>query len=286
MAIDLTYIPYHGQAANDANEIRRGQAKSGTTHFHCYATAYIIRKNKRVTLAVCYARATQTMPEVLTSILQRLDQIDVGIKRVYLDKQFYNLAVITHLRRHYPQLNVIIPVIIRGRYGGTKALLKGRKSYQTTYYTMHSAKQGQATFKVAVVCKYSKGRYLRRGVAMFAYALLGPTMISLNQVYHEYRYRFGIESTYRLLNKVWAWTSSRNPKLRLLYVGIALILVNIWVYLKWNYLSCPRRGGRKVWELLFPLTLFKQFLLEAIKNIYGPVCTVSIPNTHWIQAIE
>jgi len=50
VAIDMTFIPYHGQAAKDPNEIRRSQAKSGTTHFHCYATAYVIKKNKRILL--------------------------------------------------------------------------------------------------------------------------------------------------------------------------------------------------------------------------------------------
>ena len=40
LAIDLTLLPYHGQAATDPHELVRGQAKSGTTHFHAYATAY------------------------------------------------------------------------------------------------------------------------------------------------------------------------------------------------------------------------------------------------------
>src|SRR3954471_21249712 len=43
LAIDLTLSPYHGQPLGDLNEIYRGQAKSGTTHFHAYATAYVGR---------------------------------------------------------------------------------------------------------------------------------------------------------------------------------------------------------------------------------------------------
>ena len=39
VAIDLTLIPYHGQPAHNAKEIYRGEPKSGTTHFHAYATA-------------------------------------------------------------------------------------------------------------------------------------------------------------------------------------------------------------------------------------------------------
>ena len=96
VAIDLTFIPYHGQAAQDPKEIRRGQAKSGTTHFHCYATAYVIKKNKRVTLALTFVQADDTLVEVLERLLARLRAFKVGIKRLYLDKQFYTIAVICH----------------------------------------------------------------------------------------------------------------------------------------------------------------------------------------------
>ena len=48
------------------------------------------------------------------------------------------------------------------------------------------------------------------------------------------------------MNRVRARTSSRSPGLRLLLVGIAMSLVNIWVYLKWAYLGLAqawRTGG-------------------------------------------
>src|SRR6478752_2918997 len=39
LAIDLTLIPYHGKPSRDLDEIYRSQARSGTSHFHAYATA-------------------------------------------------------------------------------------------------------------------------------------------------------------------------------------------------------------------------------------------------------
>ncbi|MDR2544281.1 MAG: hypothetical protein LBD03_01845 [Methanobrevibacter sp.] len=33
--------------------------------------------------------------------------------------------------------------------------------------------------------------------------------------------------------------------MRLLYVGLSFLLVNIWTYIKWTYLSIPRQGGRQ-----------------------------------------
>src|SRR5512135_3725717 len=52
LAIDLTLIPYYGRPFHDPDEIYRGQAKSGTSHFHAYATAYVIRKGQRYTVAL------------------------------------------------------------------------------------------------------------------------------------------------------------------------------------------------------------------------------------------
>jgi hypothetical protein len=47
VAVNLVLVPYHGQPDQDEREIKRGRARGGTTHFHCYASAYIILKNKR-----------------------------------------------------------------------------------------------------------------------------------------------------------------------------------------------------------------------------------------------
>ena len=38
LAADLVLIPYHGQPLHDPEEIYRSAAKSGTSHFHAYAT--------------------------------------------------------------------------------------------------------------------------------------------------------------------------------------------------------------------------------------------------------
>lgn len=75
---------------------------------------------------------------------------------------------------------------------------------------MRSSRHGEATLDVWVVRKYSKGKYDRHGVEWFVYAVLGDPNLSISEVYEEYRLRFGIESSYRLMNKVRARTTSRN----------------------------------------------------------------------------
>lgn len=54
IAIDLVLIPYYGEETTDG--VRRSQAKRSTTKFFCYASAYLIKKNKRVTLCFTFVR--------------------------------------------------------------------------------------------------------------------------------------------------------------------------------------------------------------------------------------
>ncbi|MDR2624518.1 MAG: hypothetical protein LBC39_08185 [Methanobrevibacter sp.] len=46
-----------------------------------------------------------------------------------------------------------------------------------------------------------------------------------------------IESRYRLMNQARIHTSTKKPVRRLLYIGLSFLLVNIWIYIQWTYLS-------------------------------------------------
>jgi IS4 transposase len=51
-------------------------------------------------------------------------------------------------------------------------------------------------------------------------------------IYRRYRFRFGIETSYRILRRVRVKTTFRNPALRFFLFGFALLLVNIWAFLR------------------------------------------------------
>jgi putative transposase len=119
-----------------------------------------------------------------------------------------------------------------------------------------NSKKDKATFQVNIVVKYSKGKYKDKGIKYFAYAVYNMN-IALKNTFKEYRKRFGIESSYRLMNQARIHTSTKNPVLRLLYIGLSLLLVNIWIYIQWTYLSIPRQGGRQKVTWTFK-TMLKQ----------------------------
>jgi len=275
-AADLVYIPYHGQHEEDDEAIRRGMAKSGTTHFHCYATLYTVKHNKRYTLALTLVRRSEKVLDVLQRLLNQVKDLKVGIKRLFLDRGFDNNAVIGYLKEQpFP---TIIALTIRGKEGGTRALLKGRKSYVTSY-TRRSTTYPTETFAVHVACKYAKGRYKRQGLCRFAYIVIGKLGLHPLQIYHEYRLRFGIETSYRLMNLVRARTTSKSSALRLFYVGLALTMLNLWVFVKWTYVTRPRRGARQVLHHLLPLARWRLWLWEVVKQRQGFSMEILVPQT-------
>ena len=77
LAIDFVLIPYHGEPLETEDEIYRGQPKSGTSHFHAYATIYVVRKGQRFTLALTYVRKGEKLEDVLKRLLQRAAQTGV-----------------------------------------------------------------------------------------------------------------------------------------------------------------------------------------------------------------
>lgn len=239
-----------------------------------YTTLYVVKHNKRYTLALMLVRRSDKMVDVLKRLLRRGQALGLRLKRLYLDRGFDNNGVIDYLQ---PQpFPTILPLVHRGPGGGSRRLLTGRTSYETTY-TRSSRLYGEQTFPVFVVCKYSKVRYQRRGLVRFAYVVIGQLDLSPHHVFEEYRRRFAIETSYRLMNTVRARTTSTSAALRLLLVAVAFLLLNLWSYVKWTHLFVPKRGPRQILHHLLPLARWRLWLWEMVKQRLGFSLSITIP---------
>lgn len=273
IAIDLHDIPYHGQPALDPAEVRRGPAKSGTTHFHSYATLAIVHDQRRYELALTFVWADETMAQVVERLLAHKNRLNLRVRRAYLDKGFCAREVFAVLRAH--RLPYIIPIPLRGKkdahgvyQSGIGRLFTGRRSYYARY-TFNAHLADAYTTEVAIVRTYSAGRYGRHRAAWFAYAVYGVDHIPPNQIFTLYRRRFGIESGYRQLDQVRARTASPSPALRLLLVGLALMILNVYLTLRQVWLTVHRYGSRvrRRWLTLRRLTLWCSRFLEQLFGV-------------------
>jgi hypothetical protein len=267
IATDLTLIPYHGQPYADKKEIVRGAPKSGTTHFHGYATVSIVHDNRRFVVALRFIEYGEEMADIVRWLIKRVKSLKIRIRRVFLDKGFCSKPVFKVLNQH--KLSYVVPIPVRGKSGGVRTLFQG-KSRKTTY-TFHSPKYGAYTVQAVVAKRYSKGRYGRHASKWFAYAVAGlPAGISPAQVFELYRQRFSIESSYRQMNQVRARTSTRNPVIRLLLLGLAFVLFNLYVTLRQSIssaLKLPLKSPKRFWLSLRRLALMIGRAIEHIWNI-------------------
>ncbi len=269
-AIDIHEANYYGDKADEA--VRRGKADQGTTKFHCYATLYVIKKNRRYTLTVTLMNKEDSVLHVLKRLLVEANTLGVKIRRLLLDRGFDNNGVVQFLRDM--GIACIIPLVIRGKK--SRELLNTQESYETEF-TRNSNKYGEVEFRVSVACKYSKGKYKQKGIKAFGYIVIGSIKMLPLQIYEEYRKRFGIESSYRMVSKVKIKTCTKSAIVRLFYMGLGLMLLNLWTYLKWAYLHVSKRGARLVLAELFPLDSFCMWLFEEVKQRLGIRNSISLP---------
>jgi Transposase DDE domain len=261
VAGDLTDIPYHGEPEREEAEVRRSQAKSGTTHFHSYATLQVVHHRQRLTIAVTFVAKGETMAAVVTRLLRVARRSGVRIRRAYFDKGFASVAVFRLLRaRRIPYL---IAVPARGGAGGLKQFFGGCRNRRLRY-TFGRTTQKPYTTEVVIV----RREWPDNGVRYFAYATYRLGGMAPVQVFEAYRRRFSIESGYRQSHQVRARTASRHPGLRLALFSLSLLLVNAWVLCSQVCAVITRYGCR--WRLHdLTLTQLALALDQSITELLG-----------------
>jgi putative transposase len=285
VALDLTLLPYYGQPQKDPTELYRGARKAGTRQFHAYATAYVICQGCRYTLGLRSVHHADPWQAVVRDLLRQVRRTGVKVRCLLLDRGFYSVAVIRYLQA--ARCPFLMPVIRRGRKPGDPQGASGTWAFTTwkrsgwARYTSEDKKRRRATVTIAV-CRHRLPEQTRGGrrlagrkLQVWLYAVWGLQPKAVAWVRDTYRQRFGIESSYRQLNQARIRTSSRSPLLRLLFVGLALVLRNVWVWLHWEVLAKKRRGRRRVDLDQLPLRALLHWLQEVAEALLGVKSSVA-----------
>lgn len=89
-----------------------------------------------MTIALHAVRRDETLGRVITCLWERVANLEMTIQRLYLDRGFFSVPGIRGL--HACEIPFVMPIIVRGKQGGTRALLTPKRTRKTVY-TMHSA---------------------------------------------------------------------------------------------------------------------------------------------------
>ena len=287
VAIDCLEIGYYGRP-DDEDMLRTSKPKDGTSRFHTYASAYVVEKGQRYTLAITFVTAGDSMLDVVRRLNKRLLQLGIRIELYLLDRGFYSVEVIRWLIAY--EKAFIMPVRVFGKkpkHGKPLTGMRRLKASKVSYwerYTVHSQKVGNTTFDAAVCCdnfrgkRGRQGKHARHGRRTLVYATYGINQYSFDWIRETYRSRFGIESSHRQARAMKIKTSTTNTAVRFFYLGISFILRNIWVWLHWNIFSQKQRGpgGRRIQLSRFALDFFKTWIGSVIDGIYGLCDQISI----------
>lgn len=269
VALDTHDEPFYGKTAELLTYTCSGQAKAGTTHFFRIASAYVIWREVRLTLALRYVLPEDDLPGVVACLLQRLGSLGLHATVVYLDKGFCSGAIIGYLQRTRQAAVLACP--IRGKTGGIRALCQGQGSYTTDYTFTDSTTVRLALVDTRVRDPKTKSKQRK----WLAFVLVRLDWIP-RQVYTKYRRRFGIEASYRLLRQVKVLTNSRNPALRFFLLGLGLLMQNVWVLARWLFTRRPGKGRHKLVPALLRFDRFRKLLVRAVERYYPPPLAISV----------
>src|SRR3954463_12583022 len=223
LAFDLTLLPYYGADAHDNDQIYRSQAKRGTCSFYAYASAYIVRKGQRYTVAVMAVTRNHTMEDVAKELLRQARHAGIGVRFLVLDREFYSVAVIRYLQA--ARCPFLMPVVCHGRPANHPLGPSGSNVFKQckrsgwARYTLSDAKKRTATVLICIKCRNRRGERGKHGREAWIYADWGIAPKRFDWVKETYRRRFGIETSYRQMNQCRIRTTTSRFTVRFLYVA-------------------------------------------------------------------
>lgn len=246
VAIDWHLVPYYGEPKQSRNELYYGQPRQGTTKFHAYATACIVEYGHRYTLALTWVRRHETTVTALQRLIARIRKLDLKIRCLLLDRAFFNVPVTEYLQAE--QLPFLMPAMFRGRPPKKRRPKTGLHwiKRQSAGWYEHTLKNGKrrVTIRICVAYRTHKRRKDRKRVQqklLFGAWRVGGSPTAIRD---RYRTRFGIEASYRQLRQARVYTCTRDPHLRLVFIAVALMLRNLWVWIHETLLAEGRGLSR------------------------------------------
>lgn len=280
VAIDWHLIPYYGQPERSQNELYYGKPRQGTKNFHAYASACIVDHGRRYTLAVTWVRRNESAVVALGRLLGQIRKNGLKIRYLLLDRAFFNVPVVQFLQRE--ELPFLMPVMFRGRRPTKRRKPTGLRWIQRQsagWYT-HTMRNKSQHATVPVCVGYRRHRNRKDGKQVTQKLLFAAWRVkgTPTEIRQCYRQRFGIETSYRQLRQARVYTCTRDPHLRFLFVAVALILRNMWVWIHHSHMS---HGSEQNLTLHLDRLRFKRMLDWIVHEVIAVYHSDSTPCVTW-----
>ena len=258
VAIDTHNVPYYGTPTPD---IVGGPKKQGTKQFFCYATAVLLHKRRRYTIALEPVFPHTKPHEIVRDLLDQIVEKGLKIRGVTLDTGFDSGDTLLLLQER--KLAYAVPLRHTGK--GRNRYFEGRHCLvQWLEWTTDKTRRLVRT-----------RTFLWKGhLKTMLFAFQGWSGDHARNVHDKatqsrrlYRRRFGIETSYRQKNQAQARTTSRDPIYRLLLEGIAYLLRQVWVMLT-EILARQSHAPANAWIGALPLQQMIDWLVHELTELH------------------
>jgi hypothetical protein len=242
-ALDFHQRPFYGDPATPG--VRGGKREAGTDYFWTYATLCLLDRGKRYTVGLTPVRPGQTHEEAVVRLLEQARKAGVRLRYLLMDRAFHDAAVIAALQER--GIPFVVPMTRRGDEASPTSTARFFRRGQESGWSHHEwsarvSRWDEAKGKPVrargvrvrvAVCVVHRGPEQRPWVFATGRIRWSPSLVQ-----QRYRTRFGIETSYRQLGECLAATTSKDERVRLLLIGLALLLRQYWC-------RCGDQGGEE-----------------------------------------
>ena len=228
IAIDEHRVPFYGR--RDTFGVTGGQKKHGTKYAFGYATAVLVHHRYRYTVGLMALNESTKPHQIVEAMLTQVALRGLKVRGVVLDSGFDSGETFLLLQKQ--GLAYTIPMRRKGKTTNRRNQNWDLPSGTVTTIAWKTEKQSKPVSIQALVFQVRGEKHKR--VYAFAGWDDGPKRSDARRGWlarRWYRKRFGIETSYRQMRQCQAMTTTKNSRYRLLLIGLALVLRQVWVWL-------------------------------------------------------
>ncbi len=233
IAVDITAKPFYGN--KKLHMIKGTKRKAGTNFAIQYLTASIVEEGVRFNLLCLPISSTTLVDRKVEQMITEIEKI-VSIKLFYLDRGFASRGYSRIIKSS--GYKFIMPITKNPKLKDLKFQIRrqseilGVKEDEYTLseieYIFYEDEPIEYQEKVKLLALYEKKNNKDKKVFFFITNIYGLTSENYYLLIESYRYRFGIETNYRMDNIFSAFTSSVKAQIRYLLMQVSLIAQDLW----------------------------------------------------------
>lgn len=270
VAIDITAKPFYGN--KNLLMVKGYKKQAGTNYTIQYLTASIVEEGVRFNLLCLPISSISLVSREFEQLVKEIRRM-IPIKLMFLDRTFGNkkYSKILKLLRH----KFAMPITRNNRLKELELCVKeqltvGKGEYWIGIieYTFSENRAKEYQLNVRLIVTLDKD-----GVFFFITNIYNLSMKEYYYLTDAYRYRFGIETNYRVDNIFSAFTCSVTANIRYLLMQISLIAQDLWTLVNFLLHKRSRKQPRERFKKKYSITDIIKARIKKLGFIWRPLIT-------------